>query len=365
MSSQTVVVGLGATGRAIASSLLERTDVDIVGAVDRDPGVVGQDLGVVLGGAPNGVVVVGDLADLPAADLAVVATTSDLNQVAGILLPLLERSYNVLSICEELAHPWRSHPDLARRLDDTAKAHGVTVLGGGANPGVLMDTLPLLLTALTQRVESVRIRRRTNMSRYGAILSKFGLGLDPEEFEAARNRGDVVGHYGFEQAIAALAAGLGWDLDSVEVGKVEPAVVTTSPRAGNHLRIEPGQISAVTHAARGMFGGEAVIDLEIMFGFFEPADEVTVGDDYQIVGEEQVIDLRSCVGFDSFLSTIAAAVNAVAAVVEAEPGLLSMGDLPARAVAAKGARRAARTSPSPGITKPQEQAEFESSSEAH
>ncbi|MGW2466916.1 dihydrodipicolinate reductase [Streptomyces bauhiniae] len=343
MSSQTVVVGLGATGRAIASSLLERTDVDIVGAVDRDPRVVGQDLGVVLGGVPNGVVVVSDLADLPAADLAVVATTSDLNQVAGTLLPLLERSYNVLSICEELAHPWRSHPDLARRLDDTAKAHGVTVLGGGANPGVLMDTLPLLLTALTQRVESVRIRRRTNMSRYGAILSKFGLGLDPEEFEAARHRGDVVGHYGFEQAIAALAAGLGWDLDSVEVGQVEPAVVTTSPRAGDHLRIEPGQISAVTHAARGMLDGEAVIDLEIMFGFFEPADEVTAGDDYQIVGEEQVIDLRSSVGFDSFLSTIAAAVNAAAAVVEAEPGLLSMGDLPPRAVAAKGARRAART----------------------
>ncbi|MFJ3660077.1 dihydrodipicolinate reductase [Streptomyces sp. NPDC090119] len=337
-------MGLGATGRAIASSLLERTDVDIVGAVDRDPRVVGQDLGVVLGGAPNGVVVVSDLADLPAADLAVVATTSDLNQVVGTLLPLLERSYNVLSICEELAHPWRSHPELARRLDDTAKAHGVTVLGGGANPGVLMDTLPLLLTALTQRVESVRIRRRTNMSRYGAILSKFGLGLDPEEFEAARSRGDVVGHYGFEQAIAALAAGLGWDLDSVEVGEVEPAVVTTSPRVGDHLRIEPGRISAVTHAARGVLDGEAVIDLEIMFGFFEPTDEVTAGDDYRIVGEEQVIDLRSRVGFDSFLSTIAAAVNAAAAVVAAEPGLLSMGDLPTRAVAAKGARRAARTS---------------------
>lgn len=87
-----------------------------------------------------------------------------------------------------------------------------------------------------------------------------------------------------------------------------------------------------------------VIDLEITFEFFEPADEVAAGDDYQIVGEEQVVDLRSSVGFDSFLSTIAAAVNAAAAVVEARPGLLSMGDLPARSVAAKGERRAARTS---------------------
>ena len=342
MTHRTVVVGLGATGRAIASSLLRRTDVEIVGAADRDPSVAGQDLGVLLGGVANGVVVVSDPAELPAADLAIVATVSDLDRAADVLLPLLECSYNVLSICEELAYPWRSHPDLARRLDDTAKAHGVTVLGSGANPGILMDTLPLLLTALTQRVESVRIRRRTNMSRYGAILSKFGLGLTTREFATARSRGEVVGHHGFEQAVGALAAGLGWDLDSVDVGEVEPAVVTTSPRVGDHMRIEPGRIAAVTHAARGVLKGDVVIDLEITFGFFEPADEVVAGDDYRIVGEEQVVDLRSSVGFDSFLSTIAAAVNASTAVVEARPGLLSMGDLPARSVAAKGERRAGR-----------------------
>jgi hypothetical protein len=326
----------------MASSLLQRTDVEVVGAADKDPRSVGQDLGVLVGGSAIGIAVVSDPGKLPAGDLAVVATTSDLNQVAQTVIPLLERSYNVLSICEELAYPWRSHPEVARHLDDTAKANGVTVVGSGANPGILMDTLPLLLTALTQRVESVRIRRRTNMSRYGAILSKFGLGLTVEEFEAARGRGDVVGHYGFDQAIEALATGLGWDLDWVEVGEVEAAVVTSSPRIGDHVHIKPGQISAVTHAARGMLDGQAVVDLAITFGFFEPTDEVTAGDDYHIVGEEQVIDLRSSVGFDSFLSTIAAAVNAAAAVVGAEPGLLSMGDLPARALAAKGERRAVR-----------------------
>ena len=121
--------------------------------------------------------------------------------------------------------------------------------------------------------------------------------------------------------------------------EVEPAFVAPSPREGEHLRIEPGQIAAVTHAARGVLAGQAVIDLEITFGFFDPTDEVAAGDDYRIVGEEQVIDLRSPVGFDSFLSTIAAAANAAAAVVDAEPGLISMGDLSARDLAAKGERR--------------------------
>jgi 4-hydroxy-tetrahydrodipicolinate reductase len=317
-----VIVGLGSTGVAMAKSLLQRSDVEIVGAAD--PAAVGVDLG--------GVVVVDSFLELPPADLAIVATTSDLNQVANTLIPLLERSYNVLSICEELAYPWSSHPDVAHWLDETAKAHGVTVLGSGANPGVLMDTLPLLLSVLTQRVERVVIRRRTNMSRYGAILSKFGLGLTPEEFANAQ----VAGHYGFEQAISALASGLRWSLDSIDVGQVTPAMVSDTVRVGEQVTVSPGQIAAVTHAARGLVNGRAVIDLEIMFGFFDPSDSVSAGDDYLIEGSDQVIQLSSSVGFESFLSTIAAAVNTASAVVDARPGLLSMGDLPVRALSSKG-----------------------------
>lgn len=337
MAKRIVMVGLGATGLAMVESLLRRADVVIVGAADRNQANIGVDLGLLAGQGEAGVVVVDDPAALPPADLAIVATTSDLNQVADTLLPLIERSYNVLSLCEELAYPWSSHPAVARNLDDRAKAHGVTVLGSGANPGVLMDTLPLLLTVLTQRVDRVVIRRRTNMSRYGAILSKFGIGLAAGQFADAQASGSVVGHYGFEQAISALASGLGWSLDSIEVGQVTPAVVSETVRIGEHVTIEPGQIAAVTHAARGLLNGRAVIDLEIMFGFFDPSDAVSVGDDYLIEGVDQVIELSSPVGFESFLSTIAAAVNAAPVVVDARPGLLSMGDVPVRSLASKGA----------------------------
>lgn len=337
--SRIVVVGLGATGRAIARSLLHRADVEVVGACDPAPDIDGADLGAVVGAGSVGVTVVGDLDSLPPADLAVIATTSDLNHVAQTLIPLLRRSYNVMSICEELAYPWHSHPEVARRLHDTAVANGVSVLGTGANPGMLMDTLPMLITTLVQCVESVTIRRRTSMARYGAILTKFGLGLTADEFAAARAAGNVCGHYGFEQAIGALGAGLGWRLDTVEVDPVAPAVISDGTRVGDHVTIEPGQISAVTHAARGLVDGNAVIDLEIMFGFFATGDAVAVGDDYRIVGADQVLELSATSGFESMLSTVAVAVNTAVAVVEAQPGLLSMGDLPVRALAAKGSRR--------------------------
>lgn len=341
--STVVIVGLGVTGRAIARSLLHRGDVEVVGACDLTPGVVGADLGEVLGVERAGVPVVGDLESLPRADLAVVATSSDLNHVAQSLIPLLERSYNVMSLCEELAYPWSSHPALAQRLHETALANGVSVLGTGANPGMLMDTLPMLITALVQGVESVTVRRRTSMARYGAILQKFGLGLDADEFAVARDRGKVIGHHGFEQAIGALGAGLGWQLDTVEVDPVTPAVISNSTRVGDHVTIHPGEICAVTHAARGMCGGKPVIDLEIMFGFFDTDDAVSVGDDYRIVGTDQVLELSATTGFESMLSTVAVAVNSAVAVVEADPGLVSMGDLPVRALAAKGSRRAGTT----------------------
>lgn len=337
MTPTIVLVGLGATGLAMAECLMRRTDVAVVGAADRNPCYVGADLGALTRLDRTGITVVDDPSRLPPADLAIVATTSDLTPVVDTLVPLLERSYNVMSICEELSYPWRSHPDIARHLDQTAKAHGVTVLGTGANPGVLMDTLPLLLTTLTQRVDRIVIRRSTNMSRYGAILSKFGIGLTPQRFDDAHKSETVVGHYGFEQAIGALAAGLGWSLDTIEVGRVIPAIVSETFRAGDYVTIQPGEIAAVTHCARGVLNGRAVIDLEIMFGFFDGSDPVNSGDDYRIEGADQVIELSSPAGFESFVSTIAAAVNVATAVVDAPSGLLSMGDLPVARIASKGA----------------------------
>lgn len=338
LSKRVVLVGLGATGLAMARSFARRTDIQIVGAADQNPAHIGADLGTLIDSDRVDVTVVGNYDDLPAADLAIVATTSDLNQVASTLLPLIEQSYNVLSICEELSYPWSSHPEISRKLDEIARAHGVTVVGSGANPGVLMDTLPLLLSVLTQDVTRVTIRRRTNMSRYGAILSKFGLGLTTDGFATAQGEGSVIGHCGFEQAIGALAAGLGWDLDAIEVDKVVPAVVAKDTLVGEHITIQSGQVCAVTHAARGIRHGATVIDLAITFGFFGPGGDVTAGDDYLIEGTDQSIELSSASGFESFLSTIAAAVNTAAAVVEAEPGFLSMGDLAARAIASKGER---------------------------
>jgi hypothetical protein len=334
------LVGLGATGLAIGESLHRRADCRLVGAVDLDPSRVGRDLGELLGAEPFGVEVVADLGEVSGAtaDVAVVATTSLLETLESTATALLQAGVNVVSICEELGFPRVSHPALADRLDRAAIANGVSILGTGANPGFIMDTLPLVVSSLAQEVHGVQIRRTADMSRYGAIVQKFGLGLTTEEFDLAQDAAAVIGHVGFEQTIAAIADGLGWSLDDIEVDPVRPAFIAPEDRPGVHAMVARGTIAAVFHAARGRRTGSTAIDLAVHFGFFRPGDPVEPGDACRIRTDDRVIELSVERGFDSFLSTVAITANLVTAVIDAAPGLRTMTDLPITAIVSKGAR---------------------------
>ncbi|WP_027863045.1 hypothetical protein [Marmoricola sp. URHB0036] len=332
-----VIVGLGATGLAITEALASRVDCRLVGAADIQPHIAGTSLSSVVPGAPS-VAVVASLEELPAADVAVVATSSWVESIEPTLIALLSKGMNVVSICEELRDPGLSHPDVVERLDRVARFNGVTVLGTGCNPGMLMDTLPIVLSGLTTRVQSIAIRRTADMSRYGAILAKFGLGLSPDEFLVRREEGRVMGHVGFAQSIAAIARGLEWTLDDIVVEAVEPDIVATEERKGAHLLIPRGTVACVVHRARGVRSGIPVVELATRFGIFDSSDDVETGDTLTIAGREQTIEVRAAGGYESFLSTVAMAANSVDAVADAEPGFRTLLELPVSAIASKGAR---------------------------
>lgn len=333
-----VVVGLGATGVAIAEALAPRADCELVGAMDIRPELAGSRLDALVPGV-GPLPVVSGTGELPAADVAVVATSSWIEGIEPILTALMARGMDVVSICEELRDPELRHPEIVARLDAVAREHGVSVLGTGCNPGMLMDTLPLVLSGLTTGVERISVRRTADMGRYGAILQKFGLGLTPAEFDAAREAGRVMGHVGFDQSIAALARGLEWTLDGIEVDAVERDLLAPAARKADHVAVEAGTVAGVVHRARGLLNGDAVVELETRFGIFDAGDDVAPGDSLTIVGREQTIEVHAPGGYESFLSTVAMAANAVTAVAAAAPGFRTILDLPVGALASKGARR--------------------------
>lgn len=338
-----LLVGLGATGLAIGRALARRRDCQVVGAVDLDPRRAGTDLGLLLDGRESGRRILADVAEVErgAAEIAVVATVSRLSAFAPLAERLVERGLHVVGTAEELAYPFRSHRAAAEGLDALAREHEVAILGTGCNPGLLMDSLPLVLSALRRRVDRVEVRRTAEMSGYGPVLDKFGIGLSVAEFNAAQAEGAVIGHVGFEQSVAAVAAGLGWELDDIEVDPVRPAFVAPEPRATPLREIPRAAVTAVLHRARGIRGDRVLVDLQVHFGVFEEGDPVDPGDFWAIHGDDGPLEVHAPGGLDSLDSTVAVTANVATAVAALPPGLRSMLELPVGALAAEGTAPAA------------------------
>ena len=146
--------GLGPIGSAVARHVVERVGLGLVGGVDIDPTKVGKDVGEVIGlGRPLGFAAVEKLAQVLAqteADVVLHTTSSYFDLFKGQIIEILEAGLDIVSTAEELSFPWLAHPKEAAEIDAAAKRAGKTVLATGVNPGFLMDSLPLNLTAICQ-----------------------------------------------------------------------------------------------------------------------------------------------------------------------------------------------------------------------
>jgi len=333
-----VLYGVGAVGSSIAKFLLDKEGVEIVGAIDIAEEKVGKDLGEVLGvGRRLGIAVSNDpdaVLSRVKADIMVHATASFLKQVYPQIAKALEHGVNVVSTCEELAYPYTTEPELARKLDKLAKENGVTVLGTGINPGFLMDTLVITLTSVCQKVERIKVTRMMNAAtRRVPFQKKIGAGLLIKEFRNRIETRIITGHVGLEQSMSMIADALGWKLDRIEVDPVEPVVAKARVK-GEAIQVEPGQVAGLRQRARGMKEGKEVItlDFQAYMGAEEEYDSIT------IEGVPSIhMKIAPCVHGD--LGTVAMIVNSIPKVVNAQPGLVTMKDLPIPSAVLKDMRK--------------------------
>ena len=256
-------------------------------------------------------------------DVVVHATTSYLRDVSPQIVEIVGYGVNVISTCEELSYPYIVDEALARKLDEKAKKHGVTVLGTGINPGFLMDLRPIMLTGPCMKVDKIRVVRCLDAgTRRVPFQRKIGAGLSVGEFRQAIRAGKISGHVGLEQSIAMIASAIGWDLDRVEVEPVEPVVLDRAV-SSSYTTVEPGRVAGLRQAAKGYMGGVAVIELE--FTAYIGAEE-----EYDLVEIDGLPEIKAkispCVHGD--YGTVAMIVNMIPKVINAPPGLVTMKDLP-------------------------------------
>jgi 4-hydroxy-tetrahydrodipicolinate reductase len=195
----------------------------------------------------------------------------------------------------------------------------VTLLGTGINPGYAMDALALFLSGVCQHVEQVHIRRALDAAtRRLPLQKKIGAGLSVQEFEKLVE-GKKVRHVGLIEAVAMIAAGLGWGLDKIDE-IIEPAVADRVLKS-EYLQVQPGQVAGVHQVARGYAGGREVLtlDLTIALGVADPGDFIRIKAEREV---EMVVK-----GIHGDQATAAVVVNTVPRVVQAAPGLLTMKDI--------------------------------------
>jgi len=333
-----VLYGVGVVGGLIAKFLLQKEGVEIVGAIDTDENKVDKDLGEVLNLQKRiGIKVLKDadmVLESTKPDVAVHATSSFLKDTYPQIVTIVRKGVNVVSTCEELSYPYSVDPKLSAELDSLAKKHDVTVLGTGVNPGFLMDTLVITLTAPCQRVDKIEATRVMNAAtRRLPFQKKIGAGLAVQEFKKKIDGGAITGHVGLEQSIRMIAEALKWKLERVIVEPAE-AVLAEKSTASESIRVRAGDAAGLRQKARGMMNGKEVITLD--FHAYIGAEEEY--DSVEITGVPNVKEkIQPCVHGDA--ATIAMVVNMIPRVINAEPGLVTMKDLPVPSAATEDMRK--------------------------
>ena len=318
------IVGLGPIGREVAKAVLDSPELELVAAIEVDPQLLGQPLTEILGRSAGDLRIEEESPKVlarAAGGVLLQLTGSRLPTVIGQIERAVALGLNVISSCEELAFPWLNHPELADRLERIAKKAELSILGTGVNPGFVLDRLICTLGAVSGKISRVTAERVVDAgSRREQLQRKVGAGLSREQFERGVQSGKI-GHVGLVESAALVSAGLGLGCEEFEES-IDPFMATRSTTGA--VAIAVGRVAGSVQVARGFAGGREVVTLSVTIAVGAPDPHDLI----QIVGDPP-LELRSNGGIAGDRATAWNIVNCIPALVTAEPGLVTVLDLPA------------------------------------
>ncbi|BBY75560.1 diacylglycerol kinase [Mycolicibacterium parafortuitum] len=240
-----------------------------------------------------------------------------------------------------LQHPWGVLPDeMIAPIEDAAKAGNASIFVNGIDPGFANDLLPMALAGTCQNIRQIRCMEIINYDTYDSAAVMFdvmGFGGSLDETPMLLQPGVLSLAWG--SVVRQLAAGLGIELDEVNETHVRvPAPETFDIAAG---RIEEGTTAAIRFEVRGIKDGNIAVVLEhvtrlrddLCPDWPQPAQH---GGSYRIeITGEPSYALDLCLSSPNgdhnhagLVATAARVVNAIPAVIEASPGIVTARKLP-------------------------------------
>ena len=336
----------GNVGRHAIAGIDARPDLELVGVWVSNPDKVGKDAGELAGlGRTLGVAATDDVEALLALKPDVVVHTSmadnRLMEALEDLQRLLRGGVNVVSSGPVfLQYPYGVVDDsMITPVEEAAVAGGVSLFVNGVDPGFANDALPLVLSGVSERIDEIRVAEVLNYATYNqpmVIFDIMGFGRPIDDVPMILQPGVMTMAWG--SVVRQLAAGLDVELDSVEEWYERlPATETFEVSSGT---IEKGTAAALHFELRGIRQGRPAIVLEHVTRLHDdlapewpqPAGHgcyrVTITGEPNYTLDLQLLGTDGDHNTAGLKATAMRLINAVPAVVEGAPGLLTALDLP-------------------------------------
>ena len=260
------------------------------------------------------------------ADVVVIATTSFLRDVAPDIRLAVQSGSNVIVSAEEAAYPWAVDETLAADIDRLARERGVTILGGGLNPGFAFDALVVTATGPSARVSSIRVERVVDLSGFGeTVLRRIGVGFTEEEFAAGTQAGSITGHIGFPQSMRVVANALGLAIDRID-RSITPIFAEGEHRC-QHVVVPAGRTAGFDQQYTGVVDGHPWFEA-LFTGHLDPSSIGKPPRDEIWIDGDPPLHYQILPGFSAQSGSSALIANSLRRVVAAPPGWLTVADLP-------------------------------------
>lgn len=182
-----VQYGVGKMSLYTMRYMLEK-GIEIVGAVDVNPAIIGKDIGEILGKEKLGIIVVSvedaeEMMQTTKPDICIITTRSLIAELEEPYMLCAKLGINAISTCEEAFYPQNSNPTLTNKIDELAKTNNCTITGTGYQD-IYWGQLITSIAGSTQKITKIKGSTSYNVEDYGiALANAHGAGLTLDEFD--------------------------------------------------------------------------------------------------------------------------------------------------------------------------------------
>jgi hypothetical protein len=355
MSYRVIQWSTGNVGTYALRHVIDHPELELAGLWVHSASKVGRDAGTFCGRPATGVTATSDVDALLAsnADCVCYTATADLRPFEAIedICRILAAGKNVVSSSVvPLVHPHSFFPEVRDRLGDACAKGRSSFLTSGIDPGFANDMLPLVLSGLAGTWEEIRIQEIINYATYDqpqVLFDTMGFGQPMDATPLLLTPGTLAFAWG--GTVRLLADGLGLQLDEVRQ-EFERRPATRAVTIGART-VEPGTMGALRFEVQGIVGGVAALVVEHVTRIDDAlapewpqgkgSYRVLVKGDPGMRCDYEFWDEHGDHAVGGVVLTATRIVNAIPAVCQAKPGLLSALDLPL--VTGRGLYRPARS----------------------